>query len=59
MTFKKQHKLGAKPLYEEPLDRTPVCFNVRQGVREKLKTIPDWKEKLRTFVDTLIEDMDK
>ncbi len=41
------------------MDRSPVCFNVRIGVKEKLKNIPDWKEKLRVFVDTLIEDMDK
>lgn len=55
MPFHKQHKLGAKPLNNEPFDRTPVCFNVRQNVREKLKTVPDWKEKLREFVDYLIE----
>jgi len=59
MTFQKKHKLGATPLHEEPFDRSPVCFNVRQGVREKLKTVPDWKERLREFVDGLIEDIDK
>ncbi|HEY9691421.1 MAG TPA: hypothetical protein V6D15_04415 [Oculatellaceae cyanobacterium] len=59
MVFKKQHKLGAKPLYEEPMDRSPVCFNVKVGVKEKLKNIPDWKERLREFVNELIEDVDK
>jgi len=59
MTFEKKHKLGARPLNDEPMDRSPVCFNVRLGVREKLKTVPDWKERLREFVDNLIENVDK
>ncbi|MEG3838818.1 hypothetical protein [Microcoleus sp. herbarium14] len=55
MPFQKNHKLGAKPIGDEPMDRTPICFNVRTGVREKLKTIPDWKEQLREYVDRLID----
>ena len=55
MPFQKNHKLGAKPIADEPMDRTPICFNVRTGVREKLKTIPDWKERLREYVDRLID----
>jgi hypothetical protein len=55
MPFHKNHKLGAKPIGDEPMDRTPICFNVRTGVREKLKTIPDWKEQLREYVDRLID----
>ncbi|NEU76042.1 hypothetical protein PI95_026685 [Hassallia byssoidea VB512170] len=58
MTFQKKHKLGALPLNEEPFDRSPVCFNVRKGVKEKLKTVPDWKERLREFIDELIENVD-
>jgi hypothetical protein len=41
------------------MDRSPVCFNVREGVREKLKTLPDWKERLREFLDSLLDDMNK
>jgi hypothetical protein len=55
MPFQKNHKLGTKPIGDEPMDRTPICFNVRTGVREKLKTIPDWKERLREYVDRLID----
>jgi hypothetical protein len=29
------------------------------GVREKLKAVPDWQERLREYVDKLIEDVDK
>jgi hypothetical protein len=59
MTFEKKHKLGALPFNEEPFDRSPVCFNVRKGVRDKLKAVPDWKERLREFVDSLIESAEE
>jgi hypothetical protein len=57
MTFEKNHKLGALPLNDEPFDRSPVCFNVRKGVKEKLKTVPNWKERLRDYIDEMIEQM--
>ncbi|NJM70259.1 MAG: hypothetical protein HC862_08520 [Scytonema sp. RU_4_4] len=44
-------------LQRQIFNRTPVCFNVRVGVREKLKAVPDWKERLREFVDQLISDL--
>ncbi|MBD2606782.1 hypothetical protein H6G81_20160 [Scytonema hofmannii FACHB-248] len=55
MTFKKNHKLGALPFNDEPFDTSPVCFKVRKGVKDKLKAVPDWQERLRAFVDNLIE----
>ncbi|WP_339381590.1 hypothetical protein [Brasilonema bromeliae] len=56
MPFQKKNKLGATSLNEEPFDKSPVCFNVRIGVKEKLKAVPDWKERLRKLVDELIEE---
>ncbi|MEC4815340.1 MAG: hypothetical protein SAK29_18990 [Scytonema sp. PMC 1069.18] len=56
MPFQKKHKLGAKPINTEAFDRIPISFNVRNGVREKLKAIPDWKERLRLAIDKLIEE---
>jgi hypothetical protein len=56
MPFQKNNKFGIKPLDIEPFDKTPVCLNVRIGVREKLKAIPDWKVKLRVLIDRLIEE---
>lgn len=55
MPFKKNHQQGAKPMGEESMDRTPVCFNVRKGVRDKLKAVPEWKERLREYVDQLVD----
>ncbi|NMF67020.1 hypothetical protein DP113_24010 [Brasilonema octagenarum UFV-E1] len=56
MTFQKKHRLGALPFNEEPFDKSPVCLKVREGVREKLKAVPDWQERLRGFIDELIRD---
>jgi hypothetical protein len=40
-----------------------VCFSylilrlkVREGVKEKLRAIPDWQERLRDLIDELIEN---
>ncbi len=35
-------------------DKTPVQFKVMPGVREKLKTVPNWQQRLRDFVEQLI-----
>jgi hypothetical protein len=56
MPFQKKHKLGALPFNEEPFDSSPVCFKVEKGVKEKLKAVPNWQERLRSFVNELIEE---
>ena len=56
MPFQKNHKLGALPYGDKPLDVKPVSFKPRQGQLEKLKQIPNWQEKLRDYIDVLIED---
>jgi hypothetical protein len=53
MVFKKNHKQGFTS--ENPLDKTPVCLKVNEGVRAKLLKVPHWQEKLRIFIDDLIE----
>ncbi|MBW4480607.1 MAG: hypothetical protein KME54_28140 [Tolypothrix brevis GSE-NOS-MK-07-07A] len=57
MTFKKNHKLGALPFNDEPFDTSPVCFKVKKGVKDKLKAVPGWQERLRETVDKLIESI--
>jgi hypothetical protein len=54
MVFKKKHKLGFTS--NQPFDKDPVCFKVLPGVKEKLKSVPDWQERLRKAVDKLIEE---
>jgi hypothetical protein len=59
MRFEKNNKLGAKKILKAELDAQPICFKGRKGQREKIKTVPDWPQRLRDFVDQLIEDLDK
>ena len=54
MTFRKKHKLGFTS--DEPLAKEPICFKVKPGIREKLMTIPGWQDKLRAFVEILIQE---
>ncbi|BDA69671.1 hypothetical protein CAL7716_038370 [Calothrix sp. PCC 7716] len=54
MVFKKKHKLGFTS--SQPFDKDPVCFKVLPGVKDKLKVIPNWQERLRAAVDKLIEE---
>ena len=59
MPFQKNNKIGAKKILKVELDTQPICFKGRKGQKEKLKTITDWQERLRKFVDKMIEDADK
>jgi hypothetical protein len=54
MPFQKDHKLGFTS--DDPLDRKPICFKVKPGVRDKLKSVSDWQGRLRAVVDQLIEE---
>ncbi|BAZ16162.1 hypothetical protein NIES4071_80370 [Calothrix sp. NIES-4071] len=54
MTFEKKNKLGFTS--NQPFDKDPVCFKVLPGVKERLKNIPNWQERLRQAVDKLIEE---
>ncbi|MBD2204764.1 hypothetical protein H6G33_13690 [Calothrix sp. FACHB-1219] len=51
-------KIKFQPKNKVAFDKAPVQFKVLPGVREKLKTVPDWQERLREYVDQLIQDMD-
>jgi hypothetical protein len=56
MPFQKKHKQGFKPDNQIAYDKTPVQVKVLPGVRERLKTIDDWQNKLRRLIDELIEE---
>ena len=59
MPFEKNSKIGAKKILKAELDAQPICFKGRKGQRVKIKTVPNWQQRLREFVDQLIEDLDK
>jgi hypothetical protein len=37
-------------------DKTPVQVKVQPGVREKLKAVPNWQERLREFIDLMVAE---
>ena len=48
--------LGWKTDKGEAYDRTPVQLKVLPGVRERLKTVDDWQNKIRGFIDELLAE---
>ncbi len=56
MPFQKNNEFKYLPDGNEPMDKHPVCLNVRMGVREKLKSVPNWRERIRDFIDELITE---
>ncbi|MBO1054937.1 hypothetical protein PN450_00845 [Dolichospermum lemmermannii CS-548] len=52
-------RIKFKPQNKVAYDKSPLQFKVLPGVREKIKTVPNWQQRLREFVDQLIEDLDK
>ncbi|MDJ0618121.1 MAG: hypothetical protein QNJ63_15480 [Calothrix sp. MO_192.B10] len=56
MPFQKNNRYRAKSIGDKPLGEKPVSFKPRQGQLEKLKAIPHWQERLRDYIDTLIEE---
>lgn len=56
MTFKKNHKDRIMPFGLVPLDREAIAFKGRVGQKEKLKSVPNWQEQFRDFVDELTRE---
>jgi hypothetical protein len=54
MRFQKKNEFGFTS--DDPLDKDPICIKVKPGVKDKLKAIPSWQERLRKMIDQLIED---
>lgn len=54
MPFEKKNKLGFTS--NEPLDRKPLAILLRIGVKEKLISIPNWRQKVRDAIDKIISD---
>lgn len=55
--FQKGHKLGFTTDRTEPLTDI-VNLRVSKSQKTKLKTIPNWQERLRECIDILINDVD-
>ena len=53
MPFKKNNKLGF--VSDNPLDKTPLTIKLRLGIREKIKSIPNWQDKLRDLLEEWVK----
>ena len=56
MPFQKNHPWAAKKMLNKPLDKDPICFKGYEGQKEKLKTVPNWQERMRQFANELISE---
>lgn len=59
MPFQEGNEFRFKESSRQSLDTQPICFKGYEGQKEKLKTVPNWQERLRKFVDQLISDFPK
>lgn len=59
MPFEKNNKTGASKILKGELDDQPICFKGWKGQKEKIKAVANWQQRLRDFVNQLIEDSDK
>jgi len=54
MPFKKGNTHALR-LESEPLDRQAIAFKPRKGVTAKIKQIPNWQARLRSYADLLVK----
>lgn len=55
MTFKKKHKFGFVSENNESLDSSPLCIKLKKGIRDQVRSIPDWQGKLRDLIDQWVK----
>lgn len=54
MPFQKNHEYRWEPENEIPLDKSPICFKGRIGQKQALNDVPGWQDKVRDYIDELI-----
>jgi hypothetical protein len=57
MPFQKNNQYRYTKKLNRPLGKI-IGFRGYEGQNEKLKNVPDWQEKLRLYVDKLIESVE-
>jgi hypothetical protein len=56
MPFQKNHKLGTQKILDKSRDKDPICFRGYEGQKAKLRSIPNWQERMRQFIDEITPD---
>ena len=55
MPFKKGNPYRFKGKSKVKLDKSPICFLGYEDQKVKLKSISNWQEKLRQYINQLID----
>jgi hypothetical protein len=53
MVFKPNHQTTPR-IGKRPMDRDAIAFRVAEGIPARLKQIPNWQERLRSYVYLLV-----
>ena len=56
MPFERNNKLGFTAKDDSPLDKSPLSIKLRLGVRDRVKSIPEWQDKLRDLIERWLDD---
>lgn len=56
MPFERNNKLGFAAKDGTPLDKSPLSIKLRLGVRDRVKSIPEWQDKLRDLIERWLDD---
>ena len=55
MPFEKNNKLGFTAKNDTPLDKQPLSIKLKLGDRDKVRSIPDWQDKLRDLINKWLD----
>ena len=54
MPFKKGHKDRFQA--ENPLEAVPLCIKLPVGLRDRIRTIPNWQNKVRDLLSQFAQE---
>lgn len=56
MPFKKNHEFRFLPTESRSLDSKPLTLKLRPGIRDKLRSIPNWQSELRDVIEVWLQE---
>jgi hypothetical protein len=55
MPFKKNHEFRFLPIESQSLDTKPLTLKLRPGIRDKIRSIPNWQSELRDTIEAWLQ----
>lgn len=56
MPFKKDHEFRFLPTESKSLDPKPLTLKLRPGIRDKVRSIPNWQPELRDVIEAWLQE---